>query len=423
MSLPFITAMASLAMAVASGTARAADLGRVRPEKPAPVGAYQGGGRTGGDTVADAVVIPGLPYEDTGNTCGFANDYDEVCPYGGSTAPDVVYRYTPTFDTVIDIDLCASGYDTKVYVWEDAPGSTVACNDDGCGYDTFQSSIHSLALESGHVYYFVIDGYGAGCGPYHFSLVQAPPPCVVDCPPGALVESEPPCQDGYDDEFNGGCQTSGWTPIPVQAGGCATLCGKSCTYTSNGLSYRDTDWFAVSATGGPVSVTGRAEFPLQLILIYSTDCAALQYQYATVFPCETAQLEYDAPAGQELWIWVGATQFSGIPESDYVLNVCGILGSPPGLGACCDVTGCWVCPEATCTGTWLGPGTVCEPSPCTATAGACCLDDGTCLALSQVGCAQQGGAWGGHVACQPNPCEQPTPARVSSWGRIKAAYR
>jgi len=29
--------------------------------------------------------------------------------------------------------------------------------------------------------------------------------CVVECPPGALQEGEPICQDGYVDSYNCGC--------------------------------------------------------------------------------------------------------------------------------------------------------------------------------------------------------------------------
>jgi hypothetical protein len=45
----------------------------------------------GGETIDDATPIAGLPYTDTGDTSDNVNDYDEVCPFSGSTAPDVVY--------------------------------------------------------------------------------------------------------------------------------------------------------------------------------------------------------------------------------------------------------------------------------------------------------------------------------------------
>ena len=46
-----------------------------------------------GDTFANAFNLPGIPCTVTGTTVGYNNDYDEVCPYSGSTSPDVVYDY------------------------------------------------------------------------------------------------------------------------------------------------------------------------------------------------------------------------------------------------------------------------------------------------------------------------------------------
>ena len=119
-------------------------------------------GREGGEDIGNAVVIPALPFNDNGYTCDNVNDYDEVCPYGGSYAPDVVYSYTPPANDIIDIDLCASGYDTKVYVYENAytPGAPYACNDDAC--PGWRSFIDDLPLTGGNTYYIVVDGYGTG---------------------------------------------------------------------------------------------------------------------------------------------------------------------------------------------------------------------------------------------------------------------
>ncbi|MBU2625187.1 MAG: hypothetical protein KKG33_06470, partial [candidate division Zixibacteria bacterium] len=77
--------------------------------------------RQGGDVCASATVIGALPYDDMGTTAGYADDYEEVgvftCPYD-SDSPDVVYSFTPGASMQITIDLCASGYDTKVIVYE-----------------------------------------------------------------------------------------------------------------------------------------------------------------------------------------------------------------------------------------------------------------------------------------------------------------
>jgi hypothetical protein len=59
--------------------------------------------------------------------------------------------------------------------------------------------------------------------------------------------------------------------------------------------------------------------------------------------------------------------------------------------------------------------------------GACCdLDTGACYQLTEDECGQQGYPHqylGDNVACDPNPCPQPTPAEGGTWGTIKNRYR
>jgi hypothetical protein len=123
--------------------------------------------RQGGEDIGSAVVIGALPYNDTGTTSGYLNDYDEACPYTGSTSPDVVYAFTPTSDTTVDVTLCnGSAYDTKLFVYENAvtPGAPFACNDDECpGY---VSELIGMTFVAGNTYYIVVDGYGGGSGAY-----------------------------------------------------------------------------------------------------------------------------------------------------------------------------------------------------------------------------------------------------------------
>ena len=58
--------------------------------------------RQGGDTYDDATEIESLPFSITGTTDGYTDDYDETCPYAGSTAPDVVYSFSPEYDIIFD---------------------------------------------------------------------------------------------------------------------------------------------------------------------------------------------------------------------------------------------------------------------------------------------------------------------------------
>lgn len=143
----------------------------------------------GGDTCGAATVIASVPTSVSGTTSGYVNDYDEACPYTTSTAPDVVYVYTPAGDELVDVTLCVgtTNYDTKLYVYEDECVSPYyACNDDACSaplYASYVSEITDLTLLAGHDYYIVVDGYGSSSGNYTLDISGGPPPtgaCCVD---------------------------------------------------------------------------------------------------------------------------------------------------------------------------------------------------------------------------------------------------
>jgi len=151
----------------------------ITPNKPNPSVILQGG-----DTVDDATVVGSLPYSNSGTTIGYTDDYDEVCPYTGSTSPDVVYSYTPAADLTVDITLCVnpSDYDTKLYVYENVvtPTNPFACVDDACqspGYPSpYQSMIEALELTGGNTYFIVVDGYGGDAGGYSIDIIGSEPP-------------------------------------------------------------------------------------------------------------------------------------------------------------------------------------------------------------------------------------------------------
>ncbi len=157
------------------------------------------GNKSGGETIDDAEVITGLPFLDTGNTSDNTDEYDELCPFGPSNAPDVVYSWTADFNGAITIDLCGSGYDTKVYVYADAldPGNPWGCNDDAylasddpCGQ--FVSRIDDLVVYEGTTYFIIVDGYGleefnGDAGDYSLSVTKS----VDTVPWGFFVIDDP----------------------------------------------------------------------------------------------------------------------------------------------------------------------------------------------------------------------------------------
>ena len=302
-----------LGLAAVGIPAAAQETGRwsTAPAKPAPAG--EAALRvlvTQGDTVEDPFVIPSLPFTVTGNTCAFNHDYDHACPYQGSLAKDVVYRYECSEDVTVTIDLCQSTYDTKVYVFEDVAGNVIDCNDDYC---SFQSRLWQVPFAGGHTYYIVIDGYdAAACGDYVL-VVEEYIACVFECPAGALPEGEPECHDDYNDNYNGGC---GCLPYP-----CFTqlqpscdpivICGTSGVFTANTATYRETDWYQIDLTqSANICLSGDAEIPMYYFIIDGRDgCMGDVVAYAVAGPCELmTDLCYQCGPGT-WWLWAGPLQW------------------------------------------------------------------------------------------------------------------
>jgi hypothetical protein len=188
--------------------------------------------RAGGEDCASATVIPALPYNDTGDTTGAVDDYDEssggACP-SASTAGDLVYSYTPAADEVINIDLCnGSGYDTKLIVFENAcsNGSAYACDDDACGSaGGFQSQLLNLQVFAGNTYYIVVDGWDGDEGAYNLDVFLTP---VGACcgTSGCTEVTEADCLAGGGTYIGDGTTCS---PIDPCAVGACCLSDGSCT--------------------------------------------------------------------------------------------------------------------------------------------------------------------------------------------------
>ena len=139
-------------------------------------------------------MIESIPYTVTGSTMDFNDDYDEDCPDDPnsqeSEAPDVVYVLSPANDIVVDVDLCGSTFDTKVYLYENEIGNLAststgsACDDDfygsaGCfGSEensgvSWVSKINDAMLIGGNTYYVVVDGWsGNDYGDYTLTISE-----------------------------------------------------------------------------------------------------------------------------------------------------------------------------------------------------------------------------------------------------------
>jgi len=290
-------------------------------------------GREGGETIETAWTIYALPFADTGNTCDNIHDYDEICPFTGSLSPDVVYAYEPPYDMCVSISLCDSYYDTKVYVYENVEGNvpTNGCNDDNMDCVnppvSYTSWIPTVEFLAGNTYYIVVDGYGSGCGDYVLYMEE------VDCPtPFECIgepEGEPSCYDGYDDMYNGGCNSTVpiFSTMPISADP-YTVCGESGVFAFAGSTYRDTDWYKIYPCGGmPITLTVEAEFPVLFGFVEGIeDClAAAFYSYTTAPPLTPTSLTEIMPYGA-FAIFVTTSDWGAYPcgtDSEYSLTVTG----------------------------------------------------------------------------------------------------
>jgi hypothetical protein len=295
--------------------------------------------RQGGDTIENATVIMSVPYADVGTTAGYADDYDEVCPYSISTSPDVVYSIDPNSDLVLDIDLCGSSYDTKLYVY-DAGMNLIACNDDAyfddeCG--VYVSFLLGVPMMAGTTYYVVIDGYGGDFGEYLISIIENPW-CTIECPPEGFLEGEPDLVENYVDEYNGGCNTPGppWNFQDLNFGpSFLDFCGVAGWYLFDGSNYRDTDWFtAVIGETGIIEITAGAESATNIFeLGMSALCTSVVIiQNITVSPCSPSVMTIVGDPGTAVYPWVGSANFSNPGDVDgnmydYILTIDGLAGT------------------------------------------------------------------------------------------------
>jgi hypothetical protein len=312
--------------------AAAVNLGRAPAAKrPGPAGAPAAapapGGvvRQGGDTIAGAVELVALPALVTGTTIGYTDDYDEVCPYEGSTSPDVVYTITPAVDVPVTIDLLGSAYDTKVYVYA-ADLSLIACNDDH--HEDYTSFLTNVPLAGGEPSYIVVDGYGGAAGDYVLACGEFAQDCDLVCPAGGQLEGEPPLVDGYQDVYNSGCGgPTGAEHTDVTAD---VFCGRSGWYLLGGdLSMRDTDWLWVTLpASGTLEITADAEWPTYVFELAPPDCESVGVvQTLEVGRCQPNSLVLTGEPGRVAWVWVGPRDFAPPgggetpQEYDYVLQL------------------------------------------------------------------------------------------------------
>lgn len=278
-------------------------------------------GIPGGDFTTP-IVISSLPYSATGNNCGFVNNLQGSC---GGTGPDVVYAITPSQNTCVTISLCnpTTNFDSVLDLYLNSSATLVACSDDFCD---IRSEIQNVTLFAGNTYYIVVDGFGGSCGDYLLNVTACPTTCNVPCPPGAIAEGEPSCFDGSVDTYNAGCNSvpTTWTDIPCSPTP-VTMCGSYGNFVTNGLQFRDTDWYRV-VVGQPTTLVATVNGELSsvvAILDLSAGCGALVERCPVQPgpPCAPISCSASVPAGT-YFIFVAPANFSGSPcSARYTLTV------------------------------------------------------------------------------------------------------
>ncbi len=257
------------------------------------------------------------------NTSDNNNDYDAICPYSGSIAPDVVYSFTPTADVVVDIDLCGSGYDTKVYIMDQAM-NLIDCNDDAyfnddpCGH--YVSKIVAAQLPGGIEYFIIIDGYGEDAGDYIISVSEGEIPEYCDLPCYGWSEGEPSITGDYIDHFNGGCNSD-----PAIFGDYLFANDHNCEFLLCGNAGwndwgRDTDWFHIMiGDEGLATWTADAQSPTHCFKLGGGifDCVDVVVEDSMlVGPCGSpGTMTIQGNPGEVILLWIGSSNFSNPDHS------------------------------------------------------------------------------------------------------------
>lgn len=291
--------------------------------------------RQGGDTFATAQVIASLPFQESGFTTAFDDDYLADC-LGSGGAPDVVYAYVPLAgEDNLRVSLCGSSFDTGLSVY-DAGFNQIACNDDWC-YQ--QSRLDLTGVVPGSVLYVVIDGHGWEHGEYQLRI-ESFEPCDVSCPDG-VPEGEPTLAFGYFDTWNGGCDTPPDLPFQDLWGddqGSLVLCGVSGWYETANVYHRDTDWFEVHVgTAGTIEVQADAEHPTHVVE-FAGECGNLTVVHASqVGPCAAVGFTSAGHVpGSLVRLWIAPVEFLDPPEGEneyaYTLRLSGLQPSTATAG-------------------------------------------------------------------------------------------
>jgi hypothetical protein len=121
-------------------------------------------------------------FADTKNTGGnncFANNYTSSS--GGQNSNDVIYQFTVTGSSDIEISMCSQDYDTYLSLLNSSYSRIVSDDDNttGCSGSTYGSYIRQT-LTAG-TYYIVCEGFGIKTGNYNLQVKNLQTGCTSTC--------------------------------------------------------------------------------------------------------------------------------------------------------------------------------------------------------------------------------------------------
>lgn len=273
-----------------------------------------------GADACPATVLTGNFFEDSGTTSGRANNYNPLIPCGASTAPDVIYQWSPPYTSIFTISTDGSSYDTYLHIrWLGAcPGTTqYACDDDG-GIGT--SSSITMRFYSFETYYIIVDGFSSNSGAYNLTCIED---CDIALPSCDITE----CAENVFNPFhsvndcNGACNNENLIPTWQNIDLCQTVCGRMFTYVNhNSQNWRDTDSYRFTLTEAcTLRISLETESRTQLF-IFNDGCPWSTTLFAAtwLYPCSTVTYTTGCiPAGTYSF-WIGPSFFSGMDSlADY----------------------------------------------------------------------------------------------------------
>ncbi len=190
-----------------------------------------------GESSANPIIVPSLPYNTTNNTQCHDNDSEIAgCP-SGSAGNDLFYRYTPVSNNTLNITLTNTGtppYYGLLFVNGVCYPPTNCC-----------VNISNYAVSNGVPIDLIVDACCRLGGNYQLQITEnTPPPCLQFC--GLYPQDSEQCFFGYVDNYNGGCDEA---TFAVQGLPCGTgICAYSGNYFTGGMWRPDNDWYEFTLT-------------------------------------------------------------------------------------------------------------------------------------------------------------------------------